>query len=115
MQARSSAAGQATGKQFKNTTSGMFSTCRIMAIVVGKMYKAARSASSPYVSLLEEVFLIKRVSAWSRNISSRAGRAPEVAFVDSGIAASLLGADARSLIRPGGPGALLEGFRDDDG
>ncbi len=51
------------------------------------------------------------IPAWSRNISSRIGRTPKVAFVDSGIAANLLGADARSLIRPGGPfGPLLEGF-----
>ena len=57
------------------------------------------------------MFLIKRVPAWSRNVSSRAGRAPKVAIVDSGIAANLHGADARSLIRPGEPvGALLEGF-----
>nr|WP_061296544.1 DUF4143 domain-containing protein [Herbidospora cretacea] len=36
---------------------------------------------------------------------------PKVAFVDSGVAANLLGVDAHSLLRPGGPfGALLEGF-----
>ncbi|MEU9831268.1 DUF4143 domain-containing protein [Streptosporangium sp. NPDC048047] len=64
-----------------------------------------------YLSLLEEVFLIKRVPAWSRNLSSRAVGTPKVAFVDSGIAANLLGADARSLLRPEGAfGPLLEGF-----
>jgi uncharacterized protein len=36
---------------------------------------------------------------------------PKLAFVDSGIAANLLGVDVRSLLRPGGPfGPLLEGF-----
>lgn len=64
-----------------------------------------------YLSLLEEVFLIKRIPAWSRNVSSRAIGTPKVAFVDSGVAANLLDADARSLLRPGGPfGPLLEGF-----
>jgi uncharacterized protein len=64
-----------------------------------------------YISLLEEVFLIKRIPAWSRNLSSRATGTPKVAFVDSGIAANVLGADARNLIRPGGQlGPLLEGF-----
>lgn len=64
-----------------------------------------------YLTLLEEVFLIKRIPAWSRNLSSRATGTPKVAFVDSGIVANLLGADARSLIRPGGHlGPLLEGF-----
>ncbi|WP_246010827.1 ATP-binding protein [Nocardia mexicana] len=64
-----------------------------------------------YVALLEEVYLIKRIPAWSRNISSRATRTPKLAFVDSGIAGSLIGTDARSLLRPTGQfGPLLEGF-----
>jgi uncharacterized protein len=69
------------------------------------------STAHRYVSLLEEVFLIKRIPAWSRNLSTRAIGTPKVAFVDSGIAANLLGADARNLIRPGAQlGPLLEGF-----
>lgn len=64
-----------------------------------------------YVALLEEVFLVKRIPAWSRNISSRATTAPKLVFVDSGIAAHQIGADARSILRPTGQfGPLLEGF-----
>ncbi|MEB3051415.1 ATP-binding protein [Mycolicibacter sp. MYC123] len=64
-----------------------------------------------YVALLEEVFLIKRIPAWSRNISTRATAAPKLAFVDSGMAAHQIGADARSILRPTGQfGPLLEGF-----
>ncbi|MBU9764526.1 ATP-binding protein [Mycobacterium sp. TNTM28] len=64
-----------------------------------------------YFALLEEVFLIKRIPAWSRNISSRATSTPKVAFVDSGIAAHQIGADARNLLRPTGQfGPLLENF-----
>lgn len=64
-----------------------------------------------YLALLDEVFLVKRVPAWSRNISSRAVGTPKLAFVDSGVAANLLGVDARSLTRPGAPfGQLLEAF-----
>jgi predicted AAA+ superfamily ATPase len=64
-----------------------------------------------YLSLLEEVFLIKRIPAWSRNLSRRATAIPKLAFVDSGVAANLLAADARSLVRPGSPfGPLLESF-----
>lgn len=64
-----------------------------------------------YLALLEEVFLIKRIPAWSRNVSSRATTAPKLAFVDSGIAAHRVGADLRSLLRPTGQfGPLLEGF-----
>lgn len=64
-----------------------------------------------YVALLEEVFLVKRIPAWSRNVSTRATTAPKLAFVDSGIAAHQIGADARSILRPTGQfGPLLEGF-----
>lgn len=64
-----------------------------------------------YLSLLEEVFLIKRIPAWSRNIGTRATAAPKVAFVDSGVAANLLAQDEASLRRPDAPvGGLLEGF-----
>ncbi|MEU4829287.1 ATP-binding protein [Streptosporangium sp. NPDC023615] len=64
-----------------------------------------------YLGLLEEVFLIKRIPAWSRNLGGRAIGTSKTAFVDSGIAANLLAADARSLVRPEGVfGPLLEGF-----
>ena len=64
-----------------------------------------------YLGLLEEVFLIKRIPAWSRNLNSRAVATPKVAMVDSGIAANLLGLDSDSLRQPASPlGPLLEGF-----
>ena len=64
-----------------------------------------------YLGLLEEVFLIKRIPAWSRNLSNRAVGTPKLAFVDSGVAANLVSADTRNLLRPGGQfGPLMEGF-----
>ncbi|RGE20109.1 ATP-binding protein [Leucobacter sp. wl10] len=64
-----------------------------------------------YLGLLEEVFLIKRIPAWSRNLSARATSTPKVALVDSGVAANLLGQDAKSLRHPESPlGGLLESF-----
>jgi len=62
-----------------------------------------------YLGLLEEVFLIKRIPAWSRNLRSRAIRTPKVAMVDSGIAANLCGLDNASLRRDANNlGPLLE-------
>lgn len=64
-----------------------------------------------YLSVLEEVFLIKRIPAWSRRLSARATHTAKVALVDSGIAANLVGHDAASLRREGSPaGGLLEAF-----
>ncbi|MQY20486.1 ATP-binding protein [Nocardia macrotermitis] len=71
----------------------------------------ATTTITRYLALLEEVFLIKRIPAWSRNISTRATAIPKVSFVDSGIAANEIGADARSMLRPTGQfGPLFEGF-----
>ncbi|MBV9208537.1 MAG: DUF4143 domain-containing protein, partial [Actinobacteria bacterium] len=83
----------------------------LVVTAVGGEAGLAASTVNRYLGLLEEVFLIKRIPAWSRNVSTRAVGTPKLAFVDSGIAANLLGADVRSLLRPGGPfGPLLEGF-----
>jgi uncharacterized protein len=71
----------------------------------------AQQTIKRYLGLLEEVFLIKRIPAWSRNLSTRAVGAPKVAMVDSGIAANLLDLDAGSLRAPASPlGPVLEGF-----
>ena len=70
-----------------------------------------RGTVARYIGLLEEVFLTKRIPAWSRNLRSRAVSTPKVALVDSGIAANLLGQNARRLMRPDSAlGGLLEGF-----
>ncbi|WP_330178753.1 ATP-binding protein [Nocardia sp. NBC_01503] len=64
-----------------------------------------------YLRLLEEVFLIKRIPAWSRNLTTRAVATSKVFMVDSGIATYLCGADSRALRAVNGPlGSLLEGF-----
>lgn len=78
---------------------------------LGKELGLPQPTVKRYLGLLEEVFLIKRIPAWSRNLSSRAVSTPKVAMVDSGIAANLLGLDATSLRQPASPfGPLLEGF-----
>lgn len=64
-----------------------------------------------YLSLLEEVFLIKRISPWSRRISGRSVNQSKIAFVDSGIASSLLAMTESRLRKPGAPlGGLVEAF-----
>jgi uncharacterized protein len=71
----------------------------------------SRPTVARYMRLLEEVFLIKRIPGWSRNLGARVTAAPKLIFADSGIAARLLALDAHTLRRPGAPfGPLLEGF-----
>ena len=64
-----------------------------------------------YLALLETVFLIERLPAWSANFSKRLVKAPKLHFVDTGLAAHLLGLDERGLgTSPAQLGALLETF-----
>lgn len=73
--------------------------------------RISQATVDSYLALLEQVFLILRVPAWSRNLSARATRTSKVAFVDSGIAANLLSQDEAGLRRIDSPlGGLLEGF-----
>lgn len=64
-----------------------------------------------YLELLSAVFLIKEVPAWSTGATGRALATPKLVFVDSGVAAHLLGQDVARLAEPdGASGALLESF-----
>lgn len=66
---------------------------------------------SRYLELCEEIFLIKRIPAWSNNLTKRVVSTPKVAFTDSGVAAMLLGQDEQRLRSDRGAfGSLLEGF-----
>lgn len=65
-----------------------------------------------YLPLLETVYLIHRIPAWSRNLTSRVVRRPKVHLTDSGLAAWLQRQSPDALARPGNPaaGTLLETF-----
>ena len=65
-----------------------------------------------YLEWLQTVFLIHELPAWSRSLWPKAGRRSKFHLTDSGLAASLLGADADALGSPTHPatGPLLETF-----
>jgi predicted AAA+ superfamily ATPase len=79
---------------------------RLLAARVGGIH-VARSLGAPlelnhstvqtYVMLLETAFLVRVVPAWRPGIGNREIHAPKVYFVDSGLLASLLGADERRV------------------
>ena len=64
--------------------------------------------------MLEAVFLVRRIPAWSPNLAQREVRAPKIVLTDPGVAVALRGMDADALARPeiaqGADGAVLEGF-----
>jgi predicted AAA+ superfamily ATPase len=65
-----------------------------------------------YLPLLQMVYLIHWLPAWSNNLTARAVRAPKVHMVDSGLAAQLMQRGPKSLAEPGTAeaGALFETF-----
>lgn len=69
------------------------------------------STARRYLRLLEIVFLLAEVPAWSTNLTSRVVRSPKLVLSDSGVAGHLLGIDRERLeSEPVLCGALLEGF-----
>ena len=70
-----------------------------------------RTTLNRYLELLSAVFLIKQIPAWSTSQAQRAIGTPKLAFVDTGIAAHLLGQDTTRLGEPdGAAGPMIETF-----
>ena len=64
---------------------------------VGRDAGLPHSTLTRYMALLETVFLVHRLPAWSRNLGKRLVKAPKLHLVDAGLACHLIGADARRL------------------
>lgn len=72
-----------------------------------------RTTLDPYIRLLETLFLIHVLPAWSTNLTSREVKQSKVFILDSGLNASLLGVSPQSLAPtiPNSPaGGIVEGF-----
>ena len=74
-----------------------------------------KSISQPtvkrYVTLLERLFLVYELRAWSKNLGVRLTKAPKIFIGDTGLAAHLLGIDADRLkADPNLSGPLVETF-----
>jgi predicted AAA+ superfamily ATPase len=64
---------------------------------VGRDAGLPHSTLTRYLALLETVFLVHRLPAWSPNLGKRLVKAPKLHLVDTGLACHLIGADARRL------------------
>jgi predicted AAA+ superfamily ATPase len=70
-----------------------------------------RRTLSRYLDLLELIFVIKRIPAWSSNLTTRAISTPKLIVTDSGLGGRLIGMSeerAKDPLAPVGP--LLENF-----
>jgi predicted AAA+ superfamily ATPase len=67
---------------------------------------------APYLDLLETLFLVQRIPAWSTNLSKRVVERPKISLLDTGLAARLVNVAAIGAGLAGTPeiaGQLLEG------
>lgn len=78
---------------------------------VAKALGIAHVTVQAYTQLLETVYVVRRMPAWRPGIGSREIHAPKVYLVDSGLLASMLGADAERIACDDQlTGRLLENF-----
>jgi hypothetical protein len=64
-----------------------------------------------YLDLLELVHVVRRIPAWSTNLTTRATATPKLIVVDSGLAGHLTGLTPRRAAHPQAPvGPLVENF-----
>jgi predicted AAA+ superfamily ATPase len=64
---------------------------------VGRDAGLPHTTLTRYVALLETVFLVHRLPAWSPNLGKRLVKASKLHLVDTGLACHLIGTDARRL------------------
>ena len=70
-----------------------------------------RQTLSRYLDLLELVFVIRRIPAWSSNLTTRAIATPKLVVTDSGLGGRLIGMSEERARDPTAPvGPLLENF-----
>jgi len=100
--------------------SGIIRLLRLLGVRSGTLHNQAelsRSVGMPtstlgrYISLLESLFLIWSLPAWSGNLSKRLVKSPKIHICDSGLACHLCGADTERLADDAMlAGRLLESF-----
>lgn len=64
---------------------------------VGARLEMHHDTVQSYVALLEQMFLVKRLPAWRPGLGAREASTPKLYVCDSGLLASLLGADAERI------------------
>ena len=78
---------------------------------VGRDARLPHTTLTRYLTMLETIFLVHRLPAWSPNLGTRLVKAPKLHLVDSGLASHLTGSDAVRLSNDRAlMGRLLETF-----
>lgn len=71
----------------------------------------SRTTASRYLTLLEQLYVIQRVAAWTPSLQTRLVKSPKVTVVDSGLALASSGIDGKRLLAsPELSGGYVEAF-----
>jgi predicted AAA+ superfamily ATPase len=65
---------------------------------IGRQVGLDDKTTRSYVDILEQLFLVRRIQPWFRNHLSRLLKTPKLHFLDSGLLAALLGANAERIV-----------------
>jgi predicted AAA+ superfamily ATPase len=69
-----------------------------------------QSTLKRYMTLLEAIFIIQNIPAWSGNLGKRLVKAPKLVISDTGLKAHLTGTTAERMTADGSIGGYLENF-----
>ena len=86
-------------------------TCLLNFAEISRTMRIPQTSMKRYLALFEATFLIQRLHPWSGNLGKRLVKTPKIFFIDSGLAAYLLGVEAKgpaSQVTKTGP--LFENF-----
>lgn len=97
-------------RRLLNVLAAQMATLPVPGTLAGALNLPA-STLKRYLDLLELLFLVRRIPAWSTNLTTRTVAAPKLVVLDSGLAGHLAGLSRRRADHPAAPiGPLLENF-----
>ncbi len=97
-------------RRLLNVAAAQMATLAVPAAIASKLHLAG-STLKRYLDLLELLFVIRRIPAWSSNLTTRAVGTPKLIVTDSGLAGHLTGLTLKRALRPTtSVGPLMENF-----
>lgn len=97
-------------RRLLNIAAAQMATLSVPAAIAGRL-QVPTSTLKRYLDLLELLFVVRRIPAWSSNLTTRAVGTPKMIVTDSGLASHLAGITLKRATRLTTPvGPLLENF-----
>lgn len=97
-------------RRLLNVVAASMATLAVPSALASRLQMPA-STVKRYLDLLELLFVVRRIPAWSTNLTSRAVATPKLMMVDSGLAAHLSGMTLKRASHPTAVvGPLIENF-----